>query len=172
MSCPCGNTESYENCCGLYIGGKKLPDTAEKLMRSRYSAHTMGAIDYIRETMVPEERKSFDPDATRRWANESKWKGLKILSTSEGTPDDTTGTVEFVATYERGGTVFEHHEVSQFQNLKGRWFFVDGEAHEHKEGESHHHHPPVKQVVREAAKVGRNEQCPCGSGKKYKKCCG
>ncbi len=27
-------------------------------------------------------------------------------------------------------------------------------------------------VVREAAKVGRNEPCPCGSGKKYKKCCG
>jgi preprotein translocase subunit SecA len=31
---------------------------------------------------------------------------------------------------------------------------------------------PVQQVVRGAAKVGRNDPCPCGSGKKYKKCCG
>ena len=30
----------------------------------------------------------------------------------------------------------------------------------------------VQQVVRGAAKVGRNDPCPCGSGKKYKKCCG
>jgi preprotein translocase subunit SecA len=31
---------------------------------------------------------------------------------------------------------------------------------------------PVQQVVRSSAKVGRNDPCPCGSGKKYKKCCG
>jgi len=30
----------------------------------------------------------------------------------------------------------------------------------------------VQQVVRGTAKVGRNDPCPCGSGKKYKKCCG
>ncbi len=33
-------------------------------------------------------------------------------------------------------------------------------------------HQPVQQVVRAGAKVGRNDPCPCGSGKKYKKCCG
>ena len=31
---------------------------------------------------------------------------------------------------------------------------------------------PVQQVVRGSAKIGRNDPCPCGSGKKYKKCCG
>jgi preprotein translocase subunit SecA len=31
---------------------------------------------------------------------------------------------------------------------------------------------PVQQVVRGTAKIGRNDPCPCGSGKKYKKCCG
>jgi preprotein translocase subunit SecA len=30
----------------------------------------------------------------------------------------------------------------------------------------------VQQVVRSGEKVGRNDPCPCGSGKKYKKCCG
>ena len=29
-----------------------------------------------------------------------------------------------------------------------------------------------KTVTRDAKKVGRNDPCPCGSGKKYKKCCG
>jgi len=32
--------------------------------------------------------------------------------------------------------------------------------------------PPIPQPVRAAPKVGRNEPCPCGSGKKSKKCCG
>jgi len=33
---------------------------------------------------------------------------------------------------------------------------------------------PVKQVPikRDGRKIGRNEPCPCGSGKKYKRCCG
>ncbi len=31
---------------------------------------------------------------------------------------------------------------------------------------------PIQQVVRSSAKIGRNDPCPCGSGKKYKKCCG
>ena len=31
---------------------------------------------------------------------------------------------------------------------------------------------PVQTVVRSEPKVGRNDPCPCGSGKKYKKCCG
>jgi len=31
---------------------------------------------------------------------------------------------------------------------------------------------PVQQVVRSGAKIGRNDPCPCGSGKKYKRCCG
>ncbi|WP_252183383.1 SEC-C metal-binding domain-containing protein [Rossellomorea vietnamensis] len=31
---------------------------------------------------------------------------------------------------------------------------------------------PVPEPVRGGPSVGRNEPCPCGSGKKYKKCCG
>ena len=30
----------------------------------------------------------------------------------------------------------------------------------------------TKTVTRDQPKIGRNEPCPCGSGKKYKKCCG
>ncbi len=48
----------------------------------------------------------------------------------------------------------------------------DHEGHVHGPGCSHHHHEPLTPVVREGAKIGRNDLCPCGSTKKYKKCCG
>ncbi len=35
----------------------------------------------------------------------------------------------------------------------------------------HDHHAPIEQYVRATPKIGRNEPCPCGSGKKHKKCC-
>ena len=37
--------------------------------------------------------------------------------------------------------------------------------------DDHHHFAPVQQIVRAGPKVGRNDPCPCGSGKKHKKCC-
>ena len=96
----------------------------------------------------------------------------KIISTTKGTENDNKGTVEFIATYEQDGEGLDHHEVSQFRKSEsGEWFFIDGDAHTHREGEDHHHHKP-QQVVREAAKIGRNDPCTCGSGRKYKKCCG
>jgi SEC-C motif-containing protein len=147
-------------------------------MRSRYTAHVKADVAYLEKTLAPEARQGFDPATTRRWAQESKWKSLKVLSTEKGGPGDTKGIVEFVATYERAdGQGVEHHEVSRFRKSKeGDWYFVDGDAHEHAEGQGHHHHhhhaPKGTPVVRETAKVGRNDACPCGSGKKYKKCCG
>lgn len=174
MSCPCGSPQSYDTCCGPFLSGEARPETAEKLMRSRYTAHVRGAIDYIRDTLVPEERENFDPEATRTWSKESKWKGLKIVRTEAGGPDDKKGVVEFIATYERNGNALDHHEVSRFRKSKeGAWLFVDGEAHEHKEGEGHHgHETKGEPVVRAQAKIGRNDPCSCGSGKKFKKCCG
>ncbi len=35
-----------------------------------------------------------------------------------------------------------------------------------------HPNPPPREPIRTEAKIGRNQPCPCGSGKKYKKCCG
>ena len=49
-----------------------------------------------------------------------------------------------------------------------------GHAHEHDDcgcGHDHPHHAPVETFVRGSPTVGRNDPCPCGSGKKHKKCC-
>ena len=172
MSCPCGNQESFEICCEPFVLGKTLPETAEKLMRSRYTAYTLGNIDYIQDTLAPESSDEFDTEEAKDWAKNAKWKKLKILSTKKGGPEDKRGTVEFTATYEQDGETIDHHETSQFRRTaEGRWLFVEGDSHTHKAGEHHHHHHH-EPVVREAAKVGRNDTCTCGSGKKFKKCCG
>jgi SEC-C motif-containing protein len=170
MSCPCCSSIEFEACCGPFISGHAQPDTAEKLMRARYTAHTRADIEYIKITTAPESRKDFDEAETRKWAEGVKWKGLKIQDTKKGGPEDQDGMVEFTATYEVQGQGIDHHEVAQFRKANnGNWLFVDGEAHTHKEGEGHHEKPVT--VKRESPKIGRNDPCPCGSGKKYKKCC-
>ena len=174
MFCPCGSQVSYEQCCKLYIEEGALPATAEKLMRSRYTAFTMAQIDYLKTTLAPESRKDFDAQSTRDWAKNSDWKGLKILSTSKGTETDNSGVVEFIASFEHDQEVIEHHEFSQFRkDNSGQWFFVDGDSHQHKAGEDpHHHHRKPQTFIRDEEKIGRNDPCHCGSGKKFKKCHG
>ncbi len=142
-------------------------------MRARYTAYTRTNIDFIKKTLAPESRSDFDLEATKKWATKSVWKGLKIVSTENGLESDNKGSVEFIATYSQNGQGFEHHEVSQFRkNENGEWLFVESDSHTHKEGEGHHHHHTKPQtVLRESPKVGRNDPCVCGSGKKYKKCC-
>lgn len=171
--CPCGTAQSFESCCSPYLSGKSFPDTAEKLMRSRYTAYTLGDIDYIKNTLAPESQHDFDAANTKKWAKQSKWLGLKIHNATGGT-SDKKGTVEFTATYKEKNETLEHHEVSQFRKDEaGHWLFLSGDAHTHKEGEGHHHHHAKPEtVVRDAPKIGRNDPCPCGSGKKYKKCHG
>lgn len=144
-------------------------------MRARYTAFSKGKVEFLRLSLAPEERKTFNPKGIEEWAQQSKWLGLKILSTEQGRSHDKTGIVEFVAKYSENGKVLEHHEVSKFRKgPEGEWYFVDGDGHTHEEGQSHHHHhqQKVETVVREEPKIGRNDPCHCGSGKKFKKCHG
>jgi SEC-C motif-containing protein len=159
-NCPCGSGLSYAECCEPYIKGALKPPTAEALMRSRYSAYVEHAIDYLIETCVRREgKKAVDVKQTRDWSEQSVWLGLRILSTGDGGTGDAKGMVEFEASYERNGLKDVHREKAYFKKEDGQWFYEDGEV------------APVT-VVRSRAKVGRNDPCPCGSGNKYKHCCG
>jgi len=129
-------------------------------MRSRYTAYTLQDINYLASTLDANQSRDFDQDGTAMWARDSTWMGLEIVDTSAGCSDDMDGTVEFKARYERDGVTHEHHEVSRFRKIAGRWLYSGGKDV-----------GPV-QFKRDAPKTGRNEPCPCGSGKKYKKCCG
>lgn len=170
--CPCGLQIDYSECCQPLHTQKAKAKTAEQLMRSRYSAFVKGEVDYLYQTLAPESRKDYDAKATKEWSTSVKWKGLKIVKAEGGTSTDKEGTVEFVATYEKDKQGLDHHEVSQFRkDENGVWYFVDGDGHTHAEGEDHNH-APQQTIVREGPKIGRNDPCSCGSGKKYKKCCG
>ena len=162
--CPCGFQKngvalSYEACCWPFHSGKGKAETAEKLMRSRYAAYVVGDIDYIAKTNDPSSKEAFDRDASEEWSKTSDWVQLEIVATRAGLATDAEGEVEFKATYQREGKTHVHHEVSLFKKINSEWFYIDGkDIHE--------------QIRRTEPKIGRNDPCSCGSGKKFKKCCG
>ena len=131
-------------------------------MRSRYSAFATGNVDYLMATVIPDENDPVDPEGLREWSEGSEWLGLQILSTHGGGPDDETGDVEFVARFrpkdDPKAKVVEHKERSTFHRQDGQWILAHGEVSRE----------PYR---RESPRVGRNDPCPCGSGKKFKKCC-
>ena len=159
-SCPCGSGNLFESCCGPILAGTVPATTAEQLMRARYCAFVEREIDFLTQSLHPDHRHDHDANATRRWAENSDWLGLEIVSVQRGQQDDEEGEVEFIATFKDKGLVRRHHERSEFKKQNGTWYFVDGKV------------VLPKTQAHESPKVGRNEPCPCGSGKKYKKCCG
>lgn len=159
-SCPCGSGRSYDTCCEPFITGAALPPTAEALMRSRYSAFTVHAIDYLEQTLAPDRKNPFNRAETEKWSNESEWQGLDILGVEAGGPDDQEGRVAFRARFHFDGKDEVHLELSRFRRIDGRWLYVDGDVGK------------VMPVTRHNDQPGRNDPCSCGSGKKFKKCCG
>jgi SEC-C motif-containing protein len=159
-NCPCGSEKTYADCCQPLIEGERRADTAEELMRSRYTAHAKKVYDYIFETTLPASRQDEDREGTAAWSKKLDWQRLEIRSVEKGGEDDDTGTVEFLARYRKNGKAFDHHEIAEFAREDGLWYFKDGRP------------PAPVQVIRQGPKIGRNDPCTCGSGKKYKKCCG
>ena len=158
--CPCGSGKKYGECCEPIIKGKTKAPTAEACMRARYTSYVVGEIDYIINSCEEGEGiGEIDRKATEDWSKQSQWNGLKILRTEKGGADDTEGVVEFEAIYTQKGIRDVHHEVAGFRKIDGKWLYSEGLLR------------PTT-VVREGRKIGRNEPCPCGSGKKYKNCCG
>lgn len=161
--CPCGSGEAFAQCCGPYLDRSRPAPTAEALMRSRYTAYVRSDVEYLEKTTTPRKRDTFDGRKTLAWSADVIWTGLRVLATAAGGPDDAEGEVEFTACFTKAGEAQELHEVSRFRQKNGQWFYVDGRV-----GDVSLSTPtePAR------PKVGRNEPCPCGSGKKYKRCCG
>jgi SEC-C motif-containing protein len=164
--CPCGTQTSFEHCCAPRLNGTAAAHTAEQLMRSRYTAHVLGDIDYLVRTWHVVDPSEIDREAIRHWALSSDWRGLTVHHTVKGGPEDAEGWVEFTAAYvEKPAadgsqlpatqTLKLHREKSYFIHKQGLWLYVEGESVEEER----------------VQKLGRNSPCPCGSGKKFKRCC-
>ena len=153
--CPCGSGLVFDDCCGPIIAGAPAL-TPEALMRSRYTAFVRGELDHVDRTHAPEIRDDFNRAEAERSVEECEWQGLEVKGSTENGDE---GTVEFVARFKRGGQSYVQHELASFGRRDGRWLYLAGEINPK---------PPQRHVV----KIGRNDPCSCGSGKKYKKCCG
>jgi SEC-C motif-containing protein len=156
--CPCGSGNPYSECCEQIISGGRKATTAEQLMRARYSAYVLAHMDFIFESTHPDHRQGYDHAGTKEWAETAEWQGLEIIGTNRGGADDSVGEVEFIARFAEKGSNREHHEAGQFKKKEGIWYFTEGKM--------------VRPKPLTVNKAGRNDPCTCGSGIKYKKCCG
>lgn len=154
-SCPCGSGLYFSECCRPIIDGLPAP-TPEALMRSRYSAFATGNIGHVERTQTSEINSDFNRAEAEQTAAEVTWLGLEINS---ATQSGNTGMVDFFIRFRRDEQVLTQHEISSFRREQGRWLYASGIVNPQS--------APAK-----ADKHGRNDPCPCGSKKKYKKCCG
>jgi SEC-C motif-containing protein len=121
-NCPCGSGKDLAHCCGPFIAGEAQPQTAEALMRSRYTAYVLARSDYLTATWHATTRRNnvgLDPAV--------RWLGLEIIRTEAGGPADREGVVEFVAHYKIAGRAYRLHEASRFLRRGGQWLYVHGD---------------------------------------------
>lgn len=146
--CPCGRGD-YASCCQPLHLGKSQAETAEQLMRSRYSAFAKQEIDYIVQTTALGQQQALDVAAIADWSKANQWLKLEVVRTQEKL-DKNHAQVEFKAHYHDGQQAQVHHEISHFVKHEGAWYFLDPTTAMH---------------------VTMKQPCICGSGKKFKQCC-
>lgn len=121
-------------------------------MRSRYSAYAVGEYSYILSTYAPTTRPALTAEQLADDNVDTQWLSLRVLNS---TVDEEKGTVSFIAYYRQGGEIFQLSEHSRFVKTS-QWLYVDGDIADDSG----------------RVKLGRNDVCICGSGKKFKRCCG
>lgn len=147
--CPCGSAIEYSLCCQRYLSGGELAPSPAHLMRSRYCAFVKKDADYLVRTWHPTCQASAFRDDIQNGFARTEWLGLTVLATEAGrSPNE--GFVSFVARFRENSKNGAIIERSRFLKENGQWYYIDGAR-------------PL---------IGRNDPCPCGSGKKFKKCCG
>lgn len=121
--CPCGTGASYDACCGPLHRNERQAAGVEELMRSRYSAYAVGALDHLFRTWHPRTRPAeISPDEGLTWT------GLEVLETLEPRTGETSGVVEFRAHWAWQGQAGTLQERSRFELRAGRWVYVAAES--------------------------------------------
>ncbi len=162
-TCPCHSQKQYQQCCEPIHNHPSSATKPEQLMRARYSAHVLGLVDFVVHTYHP----SCQAEAQRQeiaQSIDSEWLKLDVHSSEDGANSDE-GYVTFSAYFNQDGEALCLTERSRFIRENGQWFYIDGTFPEQPRDER------LNQPVN-TLKVGRNDPCICGSGKKFKKCCG
>ncbi|CAM4191197.1 UPF0225 protein VV1358 [Vibrio neonatus] len=126
-------------------------------MRARYCAHELNLVDFVIQTYHPSCNAGGDADAIAQ-SVQGDWSKLEVVNSEAGS-NDNEGFVTFNAYFTEDKRQYSFTEKSRFVKEDGQWFYIDGEMYDYPLA--------VKKTM-----VGRNDPCTCGSGKKFKKCCG
>lgn len=118
--CPCGSARDYTTCCGPLLEDGVPAETAEALMRSRYTAFVRRHRDHLWRTWHPRTR----PPTVD--AGEEDWTGLSIIDVVGGGVDDRAGVVEFEARYVGPDGPGVMRERSLFERRGWRWTYLEG----------------------------------------------
>ena len=123
-TCPCGSKKAYAECCEPFHLGLAFPQSAERLMRSRYSAYVMKLEQYLINTWAESTRPS-----KIEFEENIHWLRLRIVKTKQGHAEDQKGMVFFKAFYEVDGEKGMMTEKSQFiRDEAGHWAYLSGEV--------------------------------------------
>jgi SEC-C motif-containing protein len=122
--CPCGSGRAFSECCQPYLLKTRTAPTAESLMRSRYTAFVLCDENYLRYSWHPD----YCP-GTIHIDDDGHWLGLKVITSEQGTEQDSQGRVHFIARYKRNGKATRIEENSRFERYQGRWVYLDGNSH-------------------------------------------
>jgi SEC-C motif-containing protein len=147
--CPCQSQASYAQCCQLLHRGQPAA-TAAQLMRARYTAYVLHLIDFVVQTTLPAQQGLLDQTAIRQWSESTDWCGLELLQQWPKVGKQHA-QVEFKAYYLTAQGREYHHEKSTFVRIDQHWYFLDPTT-DHR--------------------LSQKQPCFCGSGKKFKQCCG
>ena len=153
--CPCGSGQTFAACCAPLLKREQPAPDAERLMRSRFTAHVVRDYEHLHRTVLETAKEPYVPDPE---AGGTNWTRLVIHSHEKGARPDFA-YVDFTAYFQEGEEEKALHEKAEFQRVDGTWYYTRPV----RQGPA-----PIKSVQ---AKAGRNDPCPCGSGKKYKQCC-
>lgn len=148
-TCPCGSALEYSLCCQPYLSGTQVAPDPSSLMRSRYTAFVLHDTDYLINTWHPSCCAAAFREQITAGFTDTTWLGLTLFEHAYG-ENDNEGFVSFVARFSERGKPGAIIERSRFLKESGKWYYIDGTR----------------------PQFGRNDPCPCGSGKKFKKCCG
>ncbi len=153
QSCYCGTAIAFQQCCQPLIENKIKAESAEALMRSRFSAYVVKNYHYILQTYGLEQQKQLTISQLAESAKGTKWLGLDVLSHKS---INQTAQVEFKAFYQIDAQFYLMHEISDFIFEQRQWRYTSG------------------QILADSGEIfpKRNDPCVCQSNKKFKKCCG
>ena len=122
--CPCGSGTAYTDCCQRFWATQQKSNTAEQLMRSRYTAFVLEKAQYLVNTHHADFRSPDELKALKQSFKGIKWQGLEVITTDLGQAEDETGVVEFKAYFKSLGKSQVLHESSLFVKEQGQWFYT------------------------------------------------